>query len=152
MYKCVSSSIHLEIRADKCWDVRKTVWSIRPTENSSQAALNLFRPVKDESAMLSFAMLVSLASLAFTAGVVAAPNAPRQNSLPPPFNGTHIGEGELQTTIFSNGIFWTCTTKLLPFSLASELVHPRTALTNWSLLSLLSYSIPSRETHSPLAL
>lgn len=55
--------------------------------------------------MFSFAQLVFLVPLTFTAGVVAAPNTPRQNNLPPPFNGTHIGEGELQSTILSNGIF-----------------------------------------------
>lgn len=55
--------------------------------------------------MLSFTKIVSLASLAFASGVVATPNARRQNNLPPPFNGTHIGEGELQTTILSNNMF-----------------------------------------------
>lgn len=43
--------------------------------------------------MISLARLASFTSLALAAAAV--PNAPRQNNLPPPFNGTHTGDGEL---------------------------------------------------------
>lgn len=53
--------------------------------------------------MFSSTKLVFLSSCAFAVAIAAALNTSRQNNLPPPFSGTHSGDGEL--TI--HGSLWT---------------------------------------------
>lgn len=65
-------------------------------ETGSECSIKAFGP----QLFIPQPALVFLSSCAFAAAAVAVPNTPRQNSLPPPFSGTHSGDG----TFFEPGL------------------------------------------------